>query len=388
MHADTDIRIPQIDLTETHRALRPEIEGALRAVLSDGRFVGGPVVEAFEDAWAAYCGADHGVGVGNGTDALEITLAALGLGRDAEVIVPALTYAATAEAVVNAGARPVFADILPTDYTLDPAAAAAAVSPRTAAIIAVHLYGQPADMPALRRVASAHGLALIEDAAQAHGAAIGEQRVGSLADAACFSFYPSKNLGALGDAGAIVTADAGLAERARALRDHGQVERGRHAVVGRNSRLDALQAAVLTVKLARLDRWNAERAALAARYDAGLGSGHAMAPPARGAGRTHVFHQYVVCLTDADRTGAAPAEARDAVAARLAAHGIETRVHYRTPLHCQPAFAAWARGVHAPAAEHAADRILSLPMYPGLPLAHADSVVAALVEAPGLAVAP
>ncbi len=381
MHPDADIQVPQLDLAGTHRALRPEIEGAMRAVLSDGRFVGGPVVEAFEDAWAAYCGVDHGIGVGNGTDALEITLAALGIARDAEVIVPALTYAATAEAVVNAGARPVFVDVLPTDFSLDPAATAAAVSPRTAAIVAVHLYGQPADMAALRRVADAHHLALIEDAAQAHGAAVGDRRVGGLADAACFSFYPSKNLGALGDAGAIVTADAGLAERARTLRDHGQAEPGRHTVVGRNSRLDALQAAVLTVKLPHLDRWNAGRAAVAARYDAGLGAGFGIAPPARAAGRTHAFHQYVVCVAEADRPGASPAAARDAVAAHLAGRGIETRVHYRTPLHCLPAFAAWARGVHAPVAERAAGRVLSLPMYPDLPLEHVGRVVDALAAA-------
>ncbi|MCB9175793.1 MAG: DegT/DnrJ/EryC1/StrS family aminotransferase [Caldilineae bacterium] len=367
--------IPQFDLLPAHEQLRPEIEGAIRAALASGHYVGGPAVASFEAAWAAYCGAAQAVGVGNGTDALEIGLAALGIGAGDEVILPAMSYAATAEAVVNVGARPVFADVLEADATLDPAAAAAAITPNTAAIIAVHLYGQPADLASLDRLASAQGLALIEDAAQAHGAALAERPVGGIGRFAAFSFYPSKNLGAIGDAGAIVSSDPALIERARALRNHGQSAPNQHTLVGRNSRLDTLQAAVLSVKLAQLDRWNAARVALATAYDRALAGLPGLRLPSGRPGSRHVYHQYALRVAAGGAFGD-----RDALAACLDRAGIETRVHYPAALHQLPAFAEPARPTDAPVAEAWAREELSLPMYPELPPAQLTRVTETLRE--------
>jgi dTDP-4-amino-4,6-dideoxygalactose transaminase len=367
--------IPLLDLRTAHRRLRHELDGAIRAVLDDGRFVGGPAVDVFEDAWAAYCGARHGIGVANGTDALEIALIALGIGPGDEVIVPALTYAATAEAVANVGARVVFADIRPDTYTLDPHAVSAALSARSAAIVAVHLYGQPADMDGLRAIADARGLALVEDAAQAHGATWNGCRAGTLGHVACFSFYPSKNLGAIGDAGAIVTEDPVIAAQARAIRDHGQFERDWHELKGRNSRLDAIQAAVLTVKLSHLETWNAARVALAARYNALLGPVSGVSTPAVAPPAGHVYHLYTVRVAAHAGSGR-----RDALAAQLAAHGIGSRVYYPTPVHLQPAFADQDRGANCPEAEAAAREVLALPMHPYLTADDLDTVAACVAE--------
>ncbi|NMI00268.1 DegT/DnrJ/EryC1/StrS family aminotransferase [Pseudonocardia acidicola] len=342
-----------LDLVGQHDRLHDQLDVAWKAVLASGYFVGGPEVAAFEAEFAAYCGAAHCVGVANGTDALELILTGLGIGPGDEVIVPANTFVATAEAVCTVGARPRFVDVAPDTLLIDPDLAAAAVTPRTAAIIAVHLFGQMADMPALRAVADRHGLALVEDAAQAHGARFAGVRAGSAGAAAAFSFYPGKNLGALGDGGAVVTGDPALASRIRRLADHGRspVDRHRHEVSGRNSRLDSLQAAVLRVKLSGLDDANRARAAVMRRYRTNLPVWCVPVTVAPAAQPVH--HLAVVQVPD-----------RAAVTAALDAAGIGWGVHYPVPCNRQPAFATY--GERLPVVEAAADRILSLPIHPTL----------------------
>jgi dTDP-4-amino-4,6-dideoxygalactose transaminase len=323
---------------------------AWKTVLGHGKFIGGPEVEAFESAFAAYCDVEHCVGVANGTDALELILAGLGIGAGDEVIVPTNTFVATAEAVVAVGAIPRFVDVLPDTLLIDPAATAAAIGPRTAAIMAVHLFGQMADMEALSALATRHGLALVEDAAQAHGARFASRPAGSVGVAGSFSFYPGKNLGALGDGGAIVSDDAELAARIRQLADHGRsrVDRYAHELSGRNSRLDTLQAALLQVKLPSLDALNRGRIAAVERYRQMLPewctpvSVHPVAEP--------VYHLAVVQVPDRAAATRALDEAR-----------IGWGIHYPVPCHLQPAFPSSAQ---APVAEAAADHILSLPLSP------------------------
>lgn len=343
--------VPFLDLTATHDARRGDLDAIWTRVLDGGRFVGGPEVEAFERDFAAYCGAAHGVGVGNGTDALELILRGLGIGRGDEVVVPANTFVATVEAVLAVGAVPCFVDVLPDTLLIDPDAVRAALGPSTAAVIAVHLYGRPADVVTLRALTGASGVALVEDAAQAHGARLGAERVGGFGDAAAFSFYPGKNLGALGDGGAVVTSDPGLADRVRRTADHGRDphHRERHDLCGRNSRLDALQAAVLRFKLGRLDTDNARRRAAWDRYLAWLPA-H-VAPLAAVPDAEAVHHLAVVQVDDRARATAA-----------LDAAGIGWGVHYAVPCHRQKPYAAFA--VELPVVECAAERILSLPMFP------------------------
>jgi dTDP-4-amino-4,6-dideoxygalactose transaminase len=346
--------VPFLDLHGVHAALRDPLNQAWSAVLGHGRFINGPEVAAFEGAFAEYCEAEHCVGVANGTDALELILAGLGIGPGDEVLVPTNTFVATAEAVVTVGATPRFVDVLPDTLLIDPDAAAAAIGPRTAAIMAVHLFGQMTDMPALSALASKHGLALIEDAAQAHGARFAGGRAGGGGVAAGFSFYPGKNLGALGDGGAVVSNDAALVGRIRQLADHGrsQTDRYGHEVVGRNSRLDTLQAAALHVKLPVLDEANRARAAAVAQYRKSLPAWcvpvgvHPHAEP--------VYHLAVVQVPD-----------RAATARALDAAGIGWGIHYPVPCHLQPAFARYALEP-LPVAEAAADHILSLPLSPTL----------------------
>ena len=346
--------VPFLDLHGVHAALRDPLNQAWSAVLGHGRFINGPEVAAFEGAFAEYCEAEHCVGVANGTDALELILAGLGIGPGDEVLVPTNTFVATAEAVVTVGATPRFVDVLPDTLLIDPDAAAAAIGPRTAAIMAVHLFGQMTDMPALSALASKHGLALIEDAAQAHGARFAGRRAGGGGVAAGFSFYPGKNLGALGDGGAVVSNDAALVGRIRQLADHGrsQTDRYGHEVVGRNSRLDTLQAAALHVKLPVLDEANRARAAAVAQYRKSLPAWcvpvgvHPHADP--------VYHLAVVQVPD-----------RAATARALDAAGIGWGIHYPVPCHLQPAFARYALEP-LPVAEAAADHILSLPLSPTL----------------------
>jgi dTDP-4-amino-4,6-dideoxygalactose transaminase len=346
--------VPFLDLHGVHAALRDPLNQAWSAVLGHGRFINGPEVAAFEGAFAEFCEAEHCVGVANGTDALELILAGLGIGPGDEVLVPTNTFVATAEAVVTVGATPRLVDVLPDTLLIDPDAAAAAIGPRTAAIMAVHLFGQMTDMPALSALASKHGLALIEDAAQAHGARFAGRRAGGGGVAAGFSFYPGKNLGALGDGGAVVSNDAALVGRIRQLADHGrsQTDRYGHEVVGRNSRLDTLQAAALHVKLPVLDEANRARAAAVAQYRKSLPAWcvpvgvHPHAEP--------VYHLAVVQVPD-----------RVATARALDAAGIGWGIHYPVPCHLQPAFARYALEP-LPVAEAAADHILSLPLSPTL----------------------
>jgi len=349
--------IPFVDLAAHHAPIREELDRAIDAVIDASQFVRGPAVAEFESAFAAYCQSENCVGVGNGTDALELAIDALGLPRGAEVITTPTTFVATAEAIVRTGFRPRLVDVDPDTWQLDPRALRGGLGSDVGAVIAVHLYGTPAPMVEIDRVLEGSGVACIEDAAQAHGAAYAGRRVGSLGRVAAFSFYPGKNLGAFGDAGAVVTADAELAERVRRLGDHGRAGRHRHEVVGRNSRLDTMQAAVLLVKLARLDEANARRRAIAARYRSGLDDVPEVDLPVEDQDATSVHHLFAVGC-----------DVRDALSEHLRGEGIATGMHYPVPVHLQPAFRdlGYSRG-DFPHAERIADRTLSLPMYPELP---------------------
>lgn len=353
-------RLPFIDLGPGPDAAA--VRAALERVVERGWFVLGPECERFEAEFADACGARHAVGVGNGTDAIALLLRAVGIGRGDDVIVPAMTAAFTGLAVAAAGARPVIVDVEPETLTLDPAACEAAIGPRTRAIVPVHLYGQAADMTAIDAVASRHGLALIGDCCQAHLATAGGTPVGALGAGGAFSFYPTKNLGALGDGGAVVTNDSAVADRIRRLRNGGQTDRYRHAEPGVNSRLDELQAAVLRVRLPSLAEWTARRRALAARYRALLPSSSRPIPE-RDPG--HVYHLFPVRSTH-----------RDALQAALTSAGIETLIHYPLPLSQQAAFAAFSP-TDTPVAALAARELLSLPLHPRL----ADDDVARVAKA-------
>jgi dTDP-4-amino-4,6-dideoxygalactose transaminase len=356
--------IPMGDLKREYSRLRPQIDAAVERVLRRGWFVLGEEGEAFEAEWAAYCGTAHAVGVGNGTDALHLALRAAGIGPGDEVIIPALTATFTALAVSLAGAIPVVADVDPVRYTLDPPAFEAALTPRTAAVIPVHLYGCPADMDPILAIARHHGLFVLEDAAQAHGARYRGTRAGALADAAAFSFYPSKNLGAYGDAGAVTTNDAALADKVRMLRHGGQRATYRHELVGVNSRLDEIQAAILRAKLPHLDTWNRRRRSLAARYGNCLPAGGELALPSAPEEVEHVYHLYVV------RTGM-----RDALRDYLDGAGVGTGVHYPRPVHQQPAYAGLGSAPGCcPNAEAAVHQILSLPLFPQLSAREVEQV--------------
>lgn len=355
MSASTDGSgpIPFLDLGAMHAEVGEELDQAWRDISASGAFVGGVAVERFEAEWAAYCGTAHAVGVANGTDALLLALRAEGIGPGDEVIVPTNTFVATAAAVVLAGATPRFVDVDPDTLLLRADIARAAITSRTAAIIAVHLYGQPVDMDALGRVAERTGLLLLEDAAQAHGATWQGRRAGSLGRAGCFSFYPGKNLGAFGDAGAVTTDDAALADRIRSLGNHGRAAASKHLHdrVGTNSRLDGLQAAVLSVKLGRLDAWTQGRRRAMAAYRERLAGGRAR-PVEQAAAADSADHLAVVRVAN-----------RDAVRQALDRHGIATGLHYPVPCHRQEAFAGYAAGP-LPVAEQAAGEIVSLPLFP------------------------
>jgi dTDP-4-amino-4,6-dideoxygalactose transaminase len=350
--------VPFVDVRRTYEAQRSQIDLAIARVLERGDFVLGDAVAAFEEAFAAYCGARHAIGVDSGYSALELILRAHGIGPGDEVITAANTFVATVGAIDIVGARAVLVDVTPDTYTLDPDAVAAAITPATRAIIPVHLYGQPADMDAVNAVAARHGLLVVEDACQAHGAVYRGQRTGVLGHAAAFSFYPAKNLGAFGDGGMVVTSDAATAETVRKLRNLGSVEKYRHDVKGYNRRLDTLHAAVLSVKLARLDRDNASRRRTAAIYDSLL-HGLPVHRPRTRPDVEHVHHLYVIEADD-----------RDALRRHLATVGVATGIHYPVPIHLQPAYDLLADGTGSfPTTEAGAGRILSLPMYPDMPLA-------------------
>jgi dTDP-4-amino-4,6-dideoxygalactose transaminase len=369
------VEVPFGDLRRESDTLHDEIHAAIERVLRRGWFILGEELAAFEAEYAAYCGADHAVGVGNGTDALQLILEAAGIGPGDEVITSPLTATFTALAIARAGARCVFADVEPDGLTLDPAAARAAITARTAALMPVHLYGQPADMEALAELARQHGLLLVEDACQAHGARFQGRRTGSqlparARHAAAFSFYPSKNLGAYGDGGMVVTSHADLAGRVRILRHGGQTRRYQHDLLGTNSRLDELQAAILRVKLPHLDAWNRRRRQIAGAYSAGL-AGTSLILPVELPGREHAWHLYVV------RSGQ-----RDELRQVLAERGVGTEVHYPIPAHLQAAFAhlGYSPGT-LPVAERAAAQVFSLPMYPYLTDAEAAQVVGQVRDA-------
>ena len=342
---------------------RAAIDAAIARVIDRGWFILGPELERFEHAFAAATGAAHAVGVGTGTDAIAIALRAAGVAGGDEVITSPLSAAYTALAIMMVGARPVFADIDPVRLTVDPGAVEAAVTARTTAIVPVHIYGQPADMNAIASVATRHGLAIVEDCCQAHLATCAGRPVGSFGIAAAYSFYPTKNLAALGDGGALTTSDDGVAEHARRLRNGGQTSRYQHAEFGVNSRLDELQAAILSERLPGLEEGTRQRRALAALYRAGLKDCDAVViPPEQDPG--HVYHLFPI-LTDN----------RDALQSHLRQHGVETLVHYPIPIPRQPALAAANPGA-CPVADRVCDRVLSLPLHPGLDRAAIDQVIA------------
>jgi len=334
--------------------LREEFESVFGRLLDTARFIEGEEVEGFEKEFSEFCSAPYCVGCANGTDALIASLWALGIGCGDEVVLPALTFTATAEAVAFVGARPVFADInADCDYNIDPNAVEAAITPRTAAVIAVHLYGAPADMSALRRIARRYGLALVEDAAQAHGARYKGKRVGSLGDVACFSFYPTKNLGAFGDAGAVTTVDAEVARRVRLFINHGRKTHTEHVAVGRNARLDAFQAAVLRVKLRRLQNWLTRRLQIRQLYERFLTNQNGLSVRRPAADVEPAWHLMIVECDDRDR-----------VLSILKQRGIPCGVHYPTPLHLMSAWSylGYVKGAF-PNAERATQKILSLPVH-------------------------
>jgi dTDP-3-amino-3,4,6-trideoxy-alpha-D-glucose transaminase len=343
-----------VDLHATHALLNEELHAAFDRVLSKGRFIMGDELHAFEEEFARYCDSNHCLGVGNGLEALHLILVAMGIGAGDEVIVPAHTFIATWLAVSHSGATPIPVEPDSNTFNIDPAQVEAAITSRTRAIIAVHLYGQPADMDALRVIADRHGLRLIEDAAQAHGARYKGQRVGSLGDAAAFSFYPTKNLGALGDGGAVTTNDAQLARQIGLLRNYGSAEKYCHEIAGYNSRLDELQAALLRVKLRGLDVLNAQRRCVANAYIEGLADCVGITPPTIPEFAEPVWHLFVLRVTH-----------RDALTRHLATHGIESMIHYPIPSHQQGAYSShvWP---HLPVTEQLTSEILSLPMWPGL----------------------
>jgi len=362
--------IPILDLKAQYAAIEQEIDAAIKEVLLSGQFILGPAVRELEEKVAAYCECKYGVGVASGTDALRLTLMALGIGPGDEVITTPFTFIATANTISHCGARPVFVDIDPRTYNIDPAAIEAAITERTKAIVPVHLYGQPADMDPIMELAEAHGLYVIEDAAQAIGARYKGRRVGSIGHAGCLSFYPTKNLGAYGDGGMVVTNDAALAEKVDILRRQGCKRRKYHAeVLGFNSRLDSLQAAILKVKLKYLDDWNEARRWVAQRYNELL-AGLPVTTPYESPDVYHVYHQYTI-----------RAPQRDALAAHLKEHGIGTMVYYPVPLHQQELYASLGYGENSlPASETASQEVLSLPMYPELTEEQQAAVAQAIQE--------
>lgn len=358
--------IPFVDLKAQYQAIKGEVDQAVARVLESGQFTLGEEVAAFEREFAAYCGVRHAVAVNSGTSALHLALLAAGVGPGDEVITVPFTFVATVAAILYTGARPVLVDIEPRSYTMDVTKLEAAVTPRTKAIVPVHLYGQAADMDPILEIAARRRLVVIEDAAQAHGAEYKGRRIGSIGHLACFSFYPTKNLGAYGEGGMLVTSDPGHARTARMLRDWGQEERGRHELRGYNYRMEALQAAILRVKLRHLDAWIEARRAHAARYDVLLAGSDVVVPEAL-PGRRHVYHLYVV-----------RARNREALRRGLADCGIGTGIHYPAPAHLQPAYAelGYRRGSF-PHSESAASGVLSLPMYPELTAHELDEVARA-----------
>lgn len=361
--------IPLVGLFDQYQTIQPEIDAAIKNIITSSAFVGGEEVRRFEQEFAAFCDAKACVGVGNGTDALYLTLRALGIGPGDEVITVAHTFIATSEAISSTGATPIFIDVKDDTMLMDPALIEAAITSKTKAIVPVHLYGQSCDMDAIMEIARKHGLKVVEDAAQAHGGRWRGQRVGSIGDAATFSFYPGKNLGAFGDAGAVVSQDEALIEQIRMIANHGRLEKYTHKMEGVNSRLDGLQAAILRVKLRYLDEWNSKRREIADAYTeqlAPLGLGLPIVDERAEA----VFHLFVVRVVDRER-----------LQSLLKEEGIATGVHYPVPLHLQPAYEQRRTSFDLPATERAAREVLSLPMYPELRQEQIEAVCSAVTAA-------
>jgi dTDP-4-amino-4,6-dideoxygalactose transaminase len=350
------MKVPFVDLKKQNAALRPEIGRALAALHRRGDYILGEDLKKFETEFAAYCGARYAVGLNSGTDALFLSLKALGIGPGDEVIVPAFTFIATANAVSYCGATPVFCDIDPLTYCIDPQSARKALTKRTKAVIPVHLFGQCCDMAALMTLARSRGLYVVEDGCQAHGAEFRGRKSGSIGDTGCFSFYPTKNLSGWGDGGMAVTSDEKIVRKLLLLRDCGRKSKYEHIIVGYNSRLDSIQAAVLRLKLKHLDEWNAARRRHAGRYTSGLAGIKGIACPATGPDTTHVFHVYGI-----------RARRRDALVAFLRSQGIGVTVNYPLPLHLQKSYAGLGyRKGDFPVAERICKEIISLPMHPFL----------------------
>jgi dTDP-4-amino-4,6-dideoxygalactose transaminase len=367
--------IPLVDLKAQYATIKPEIDAAMQRVVNNTSFILGKEVAEFEKNFAAFCTAQYCVGTDSGTAALHLALIILGIQPGDEVITTTHTFIATSEVISLIGAKPVLVDIDPRTYNIDPNKIEAAITPHTRAVIPVHLYGQPAEMDAILDIAQRHNLRVIEDAAQAHGAEYRDKRAGTMGDVACFSFYPGKNLGAYGDAGALVTNDRALAEHARMLRDHGRSEKYAHKLVGYGYRLDALQAAILGAKLPHLDAWNARRREIADFYTELLPRycGSDIVTPYVPSHIQPVYHIY--CIR---------AENRDGLQKHLRARGIDTGIHYPIPLHVQPVYENLGyKAGDFPNAEKAASEILSLPMYPELTNEQAQQIVDAIRDFPG-----
>ncbi len=357
--------VPMVDLKAQYARIKAEIDAAMARVVETTSFIKGEDCGHLEKEFAAYCGAAHAVGVANGTDALTLALKAYGVGPGDEVVTVANTFIATGEAILLNGAKPVFVDVDPATFTMDAGKVERALTKRTKVILPVHLYGHPADMDAIDAIAKRHGLPVLEDAAQAHGAEIGGRRTGSLGHAACFSFYPGKNLGAYGDAGMVVTGDGEFARKVRQIANHGGgTNKYDNVVLGTNSRLDTLQAAILRVKLRHLDTWNAERRERAAAYTKALDGVPGVTVPRERAGARSAWHLYTIRTAD-----------RDTLQQRLKEAGVGTAVHYPRPIHMQPAMAA-AGGAAGdlPVSEQLSREVLCIPLYPELPFAEIDRI--------------
>ena len=372
--AKLQMKVPFLDLKAHHAPLIDKFDRAIREVIENSAFAGGPFVETFEEEFAAYCGSSFAIGVGNGTDALWLTLLALGIGEGDEVITVPNTFIATAEAITYCKAQPVFVDVDENTFTMDPTQLKKTLTARTKAIIPVHLFGQPADMDPILEFARAHGLFVIEDAAQAHGAEYKGRKAGTLGDAACFSFYPGKNLGAFGEAGAVLTNDAELRKKIQVLRDHGQARKYYHTMVGWNCRMDGIQAAVLSIKLRHLEGANLLRREHASQYNKALAGVDEVATPIEANYAQHVYHVYAIRVQE-----------RDEVRRRLEEKGIGSAVHYPIPIHLQEACRNFGYTAGAfPVAENLAEEFLSLPMFPELTEEQIEYVARCVSETVGV----
>ncbi|BAY26861.1 DegT/DnrJ/EryC1/StrS aminotransferase [Calothrix sp. NIES-2100] len=374
--------VPAFDIKQQYSTLEAEVSAAVLEVLASGRYIGGPLVEGFEKKFAAYHNVTECVACNSGTDALFLSLRALNIGPGDEVITSTFTFIATAEVISAVGAKPIFVDIDDT-FNLDLQQVAAAITPQTKAIIPVHLFGQPVDMTALMAIAQSHNLAVIEDCAQSTGASWGEQKVGSIGHIGCFSFYPTKNLGGCGDGGAITTNDPEIASKLRVLRDHGSKVRYIHEEIGVNSRLDAIQAAILEIKLRHLDNWNEQRRAIAAYYHQFLSQVPGIITPQELAGGVSVWNQYTIRISGAGRNGAT-AQYRDSIRQQLQEQGVSSMVYYPLPLHLQPIYQnlGYQPG-SLPVAEQICHEVISLPMFPELAQEQQDQVIYALKDCLG-----